>query len=501
MIRPIRATVVALLVLHVTCLAAWAGLRDDVERLVRMAPLKGAKVAVSIRDCSSGASLVAVNADAQMAPASNMKLLTTGSALHALGAKFEFSTGLILDGDRLIVLGDGDPALGDPELLSDMSINGKQGVDVETFLNLWVQPVVDSGVKTISEIVVDDRIFDREFVHPTWPADQLNNRYCAQISGLNFHANVLHFFPRPRPNEPPLIGDSRPAAPWLKVSNSAYSRDGINDKNDSWIARRPGTNEMTLRGNVRFPYKASVPVTVHNMPEFFAQILADRLTKAGIAVGGHRESLRDDPPSTGQKIGPAITTPISTILKRCNTDSENLYAECLLKRIGHALTGEPGSWINGPAIMRRIIHERLDNPSLASGIIISDGSGLSADNRVTAGAMTAWLNSFANDETLGPVFIESLAVAGQSGTLQKRYADSKKLHGAVVQAKTGYISQVSCLSGFVTMSDGRRRAFSVLVNGLKDPSCVPLAKKLQDEIVCSIADDLADTPATALGGD
>ena len=76
--------------------------------------------------------------------------------------------------------------------------------------------------------------------------------------------------------------------------------------------------------------------------------------------------------------------------------------------------------------------------------------------------MTAWLDSLANDEKLGAVFLDSLAVGGESGTLDKRFRTAQ-MHGAIVQAKTGYIKQVSCLSGFVTMPDGRRRSFSVMV--------------------------------------
>jgi D-alanyl-D-alanine carboxypeptidase len=69
----------------------------------------------------------------------------------------------------------------------------------------------------------------------------------------------------------------------------------------------------------------------------------------------------------------------------------------------------------------------------------------------------------------------------------------------VVQAKTGYINQVSCLSGYVTMSDGRRRAFSVLMNDLA-PGTVSVAKKLQDQIVTAIAEDMAVSTVT-LGSD
>jgi D-alanyl-D-alanine carboxypeptidase/D-alanyl-D-alanine-endopeptidase (penicillin-binding protein 4) len=515
MLNPFRMLVVGWLTIHVALSTAFGGLRDDVERLIRSAALKGGTIAVSIRDCATGAAMVSINAEASMAPASNMKLLTTGAALHALGPHFEFTTKLLRNGDRLIVMGDGDPAFGDPQLLTQMALGDQTGIDVETFLNLWVKPVKDAGIAEVREVVVDDRIFDRQFTHPTWPDDQLNNSYCAQVSGFNFHANVLHFFPRPRPNLPPDISLCQPEAPWLKVINNATSKTDKGQTTTLGINRRMGTNELTFRGNVRMAFREPIAVTVHDMPTFFAQLLADRLNRAGVKVNAFRSAGRAEDQSAAemtkptepspevqpklQQIGPAITTPLSTVIARCNIDSENLYAECLIKRIGFAMTGEPGSWVNGTAIVRHIFLERLSDPALASGIVVMDGSGLSPDNRITATAMTAWLNSFISDEKLAAPFLESLAIAAKNGKLANRFKDTK-LYGAVVQAKTGYINRVSCLSGFITMPDGRRRAFSVLVNNLKDPTTVPLAKKLQEQIVGAIAEDMA-LFATHMGSD
>jgi D-alanyl-D-alanine carboxypeptidase/D-alanyl-D-alanine-endopeptidase (penicillin-binding protein 4) len=477
--------------------ASFAGLRDNVDRLMRNSQIKGGTVSVSIRDTASGTALVSVNADAPMTPASNMKLITTGAALHALGADFEFRTRLIRSGDKLIVIGDGDPAFGDPELLKDMMVGDLKGVDVEAFLSYWVKAVVDAGISNVSDIVVDDRIFDREFSLASWPGDE-PNRYCPQVSGFNFHGNVVEFFPKPRRAQSPDIGPARPAAPWLKITNFATSREGATDKNDLWIARKTGTNDLTFRGNVRFPYKAAVAVNVNDVPEFFARLLADRLSKAGVNVAGFRAAAKDDPISEGTPVGPVICTPISTVLLRCNRDSDNLYAESLVKRIGHAMTAEPGSWTNGTAIIRHIVHQRLNDPQLMSGLVIMDGSGLSASNKLTARTMTAWLDSLANDEKLGPVFIESLAVGGQSGTLTRRMPTSQ-LRGATVQAKTGYINQVSCLAGYVSMPDGRRRSFAIFVNGFREGA--QPAKALQDKIVAAIAEDVAATPAVTLGSD
>jgi D-alanyl-D-alanine carboxypeptidase/D-alanyl-D-alanine-endopeptidase (penicillin-binding protein 4) len=473
---------------------ARADLRSEVDLALRAAPLKGARVAVSVRDADTGATLVSVNADEPFIPASNLKILTSGAALHVLGPKFAFRTRLVRDADRLIVIGDGDPAFGDPELLKLMTFDAGSESSVDGFLGVWVRRVVDAGVTAIDEVIVDDRVFDREFVHPSWPADQLNNWYCAQVAGLNFHLNVLHFFPQPIPGHRPVIAGFLPAAPWLQPENHATSRTGPQEKNSLWIARRLGTNELTVKGNVRFAYREPVAVTIHDAPEFFARLLADRLTTLGVSVGRPRCIGAGEPEFAAASMAPDITTPIATVVTRCNRDSQNLYAEALTKRMGYELTDEPGSWSNGTAIVRHVLHERLSDAALASSVILADGSGLSRENRVTAETLTAWLNTFHDDQRIGRMFIDSLPVGGESGTLRERFRRAD-LAGAVVHGKSGYINGVWTLSGYVTMPDGRRRSFSILVNGDADSGAGPHAKQLHERIVTAIARDMASVTA------
>ena len=480
-------------------LPAGAGLRDEIEIEIRRAQLGGATVAVSVRDAETGAVLVDESAGELMIPASNMKLFTSGAALHVLGPRFEFRTRAIIDGERLVIVGDGDPGFGDPELLKLMQVGDRTGLGVEEFLQLWVSAAQEAGIHHLSSVTVDDRVFDRHFVHASWPADQLNRRYCAEVAGFNFHGNVLYCYPRPGQGHRPDVQLFEPTAPWLVITNRATNRSGPHDRNDIWIARRKDTNELTFYGNVKFPYRTPTPVTAHNMPEFFARLLADRLDAAGIRVDSWGVADPSAPPATGRVLAPLIATPISTVLARCNRDSQNLYAEALLKRIGHALTNEPGSWISGAAVVRHVVHERLDNSNLAAKFVIYDGSGLSRNNRLAAATVTAWLNTFHDDERLGDLFIDSLAVAGRSGTLRKRFLDVD-LHGTTVQGKSGYIRSVSCLSGYVTAPNQQRRSFAILINGLDKAGSVAKAKRLQERILASIAWDLT-AKVSVMGGE
>ncbi len=490
---------ILMLVAYGVAAPAVGDLQDDVGLAIRVANFEQATVAVSVREARTGEAIVAINANELMIPASNMKLLTTGTALHVLGPDFEFKTTLLREGERLIVLGDGDPAFGDPDLLALMQSQDFDGLDIEQFLDLWIDPVVKAGIEHISEVVVDDRIFDREFVHKDWPVDQLNRRYCAEVAGFNFHRNLLHFYPRHNQSVRPDIRIFRPHAPWLEVNNRGTTRQGPAQRDSAWVARKLGTNNLTFHGNVKGTYREPVPVTLHDMPTFFARLLADRLGKAGVEVSLYRTAEVHEPQVTGRPIGPIITTPISTIVTRCNRDSKNLYAEALIKRVGYAVTNEPGSWLNGAAIVRLIVHERIGDPNLARLIVVADGSGLSRTNRVAAATFTAWLHTFLSDDPTGTVFVQSLALGGESGTLKNRFKNID-LQGAVVSAKSGYIKHVSCLSGYVVTPDGRARSFSILVNGLTEPDAVSHAKKMQERIVSAIAFDMA-TAVVQVGGE
>ncbi|MDZ4753059.1 MAG: D-alanyl-D-alanine carboxypeptidase/D-alanyl-D-alanine-endopeptidase [Phycisphaerae bacterium] len=499
------AVVLALIPL-VTPSVAVADLAGDIQRAIRSAELRKAKISISVRDADSNAPLIAIDESRPMIPASNNKLLTTGAFLHAFGADFAFRTRMVKAGEDLVVVGDGDPAFGDPDLMPEMSYTQsdgeqKRGLDIETLLAIWVDAVKAEQFTVIDELIIDARVFDTIGYHPRWPKDQYKEDYCAEVWGLNFHHNVLHVWPRPRAGGPADVSRIAPAARGIVRSNETQSRTGTQDRHTFWINRPPDRNAFTFNGNVKIPASDPTPVTLHNVPVFFADLFLDRLRAAGVTVRAARVAAPIDPRfSDGTPIGPEVRTPIVTVLYRCNTDSDNLYAESLLKRLGRAATKSPGSWANGAAALRHAVAERLDNPALAAAIAPDDGSGLSRENRVTAAALTAWLSTFHKDPVLGPAFIESLAVGGRTGTVRKRFQDIART-GCTVQCKTGYIRGVSCLSGFVTAPDGRRLSFSVLCNELVEPNAVAKAKLLQERVVTALADELTATAARdRLGG-
>ena len=452
-------------------------------------------LSVTILDAETGRTIGEHNAGRSMIPASNMKLLTSGTALSVLGPSFDFETELLVSGSRVIVLGAGDPAFGDPDLLGVMQMG------VEQFVDMLVEKIVSAaggqaGAEEITEIVVDDRAFDRELVHPTWPESQLNRRYCAEVSGLNFHRNVICVYAQPGSvGRPPTI-TVEPESPWIEIRNNARSV-GRDKQHTAWASRKFRTNEIGLHGDVRYA-ENPVEVTVHDPALQFGRLLADRLGDRTGATIGARVA---DPEETleGGVRAFAVRTPLVNVLERCNVESQNLYAESMLKRLGHAVTGAPGSWANGAAVVRMELIERL-GAWAGSDVTVADGSGMSRENRVTTRAIARWLLELADDDRIGGAFIESMAEAQEKeGTLAKRFRRMRPEHE--VRAKTGYLSGVSALSGYVIdRASGRRVVFSIISND--KPNSVPLSRvrKLEEGVVLMIDEWLAAQTADALGG-
>jgi D-alanyl-D-alanine carboxypeptidase/D-alanyl-D-alanine-endopeptidase (penicillin-binding protein 4) len=496
-----------------TGLVAGSGhaLAEPLEGAVRLslnnAKLEHSRVGVAIVDCDSREALASINSNDLFAPASNLKLITSGVALTIL-KDFEFKTGFSVTPDgRLIIKGAGDPALCDPKLLE------QQGWSVERFVARIVDAAKAAKVTGIKEVIVDDRVFERDPagmppVHATWPREQLNQWYCAPVSGLNFFTNVLAL----RASRGERVGQkpnftSEPSAPWLLNLDLSATRTVNDGSNSIWAQQDRGNGggsaafTFKVFGDVKQALKEPVNVTVAQPGVFFASLLFHELWEAGLTTGW--KGGNNSPPvrvaAEGEDLAAAeatpfavITTPLATAMKRCNVDSQNLYAECLLKRTAYEVTQQPGSWATGAQIVTMRLTEKLGQEAQAVRIV--DGSGLSKDNQITPMVMAHWLSSLQQDRTVGAAFLASMARADdKEARISKRFSDRKL--ASTVYAKTGYIKNVLCLSGYVVRGE-RTIAYSVLVNDVGGASGQRV-KDFQEEVVMTIDHWLSRQAAAA----
>ena len=474
---------------------------ESIRKSVQAAGL-GASLACTVVRCEDGAVLFDANGSLPLKPASNMKVFTTGAALQRFGTDFKFRTPLLLDKAqrRLTIVGDGDPAFGDPKVLERMSFvdeAGKAvpGITAAKLLNMWVDAVVRSGQTTINELVVDGRIFDHECYNPTWPTDQRSRPYCAEVWGFNYHANMMLLGASAGDSGRVTLDQLEPDYSWAIARNTAQIGPA-KSKSTFVVTRNATSNALSISG--RLPAKTSTvkDLSMHDAPALFAELFARALRARGIEVMSARVAGIHDPAPTGETLG-VIQTPIAVVLERTNTDSANLYAECLIKRLGAASvrsasrepigsTREPhtGSWSNGTAALRTAIHTTIGSGD--QGFVLADGCGLSHSNRITSAGQAMWLRALAVDPINSSAFLNSLALAGSTGTVKSRF---ERLAGnpVKVRCKTGYINGVSTLSGIVEAPDGRKIAFSVLGHNLEKIG-TDRAKKAQEAVVMNIAD-------------
>ncbi|MFI4860767.1 MAG: D-alanyl-D-alanine carboxypeptidase/D-alanyl-D-alanine-endopeptidase [Phycisphaerales bacterium JB063] len=477
----------------------WAGLAmgdvdAQIENYLGVADLRGTVVSVCVVDVGRDEVLAEVEENRSMIPASNMKIITTATALATLGPDFRFSTRLSLLEDEdgglpsLLIVGDGDPAFGDPATLASA------GYTVDDLMGWWLDAIEATGQTEFERIVLDDRVFEHgadERVHPTWPKNQLHKWYCAQVMGINFFNNVFQVQATPTQMGDDVELAIYPYGPFVRTDLRVQT-----GRIDQWdIITSADNNHITFRGQLRHPQQQRV--AMHDPADVLGQLLKRELGRRGITVGEVVRPAADELLPEGRLLH-QINTTLQAVLNRTNRDSMNLYAEALLKRSGFQLTGVPGSFDNGSAAVRRFLANHLDDPTLAASIHVADGSGMSRDNRVTTRALAELLAGMPATASFGPV-LESLARPGQGGTLDSRFSDTD-LAGEVY-AKSGYLNGVSALSGYLVYpplragGSPRYIAFSIVCNGFGSGNARELSnrdmKRLQEEIVALIDAEVA----------
>lgn len=487
--RPLLAA--ALFIVSMLPTAAAAEMESALMHFLTSGDLRGTKVSISVMDVGERLLLAEIDDEREMIPASNMKLVTSAAALHTLGQDFSFSTKLKLlsvkeapagDGlPALVVHGDGDPAFGAPKVLE------KAGYNVDQMLGWWIDAVEETGLNRFGQIIVDDRVFEhgeKQRVHPTWPKNQLHKWYCAQVMGINFFDNCFRVNASPTRTGQDARVTVYPYGPFVQTEMRL-----VTGRADQWdIITRPDSNRISFRGQLR--NRQQQDVAMHDPSLVFGEVLKHELSKRGINVNEVVRPAGDQRLPDG-KVLHKINTTLQAVLNRVNQDSMNLYAEALLKRSGHAITGAPGTFENGAAAVRGYLAKRISDPTLAASIKLVDGSGLSRENRVSARALVEVLRAQASSKSFRP-FIASLARPGEKGSLYKRFTDEDELTGNIY-AKTGTINHVSALSGYIvypeagTDDKARILAFSILVNGhglgaARNVSAVSI-REMQDELV------------------
>lgn len=431
-----------------------ARLEAELLQILEREELKEAFAGVHVRSMKDGRTLFGQNEDRLFNPASNMKLLTTASALWFLGANYKFRTEVrrdpdlengVLEGD-LYIAGRGDPTLTTEEVFG------------------LVNQVALKGIREVKgDLIVDDTFFDRVFEGPGWDQEGSDHAYSAPIGALSFNFNTfeLHVNPGERVGAPAQVS-VWPDVPSIEVVSTVYTR-GRGSRGRIWMgtSRTPGDGvRITVRGALAVSdrYGRIKRNRVHDPSLFAGQMLEHMLEMRGIRVRG-RVKFRPMPRRGTVPVVTHYSRPLAEIVSTLNKYSNNFMAEMILKTLGAELHDGPGTWASGNAVVGEFLSEiGID----AKRLVLANGSGLNDVNRVTPSQVTRILAAMYDRFELQPEFVASLAVAGSSGTIHSRFEDSPA--EARLRAKTGSLTGVSALSGYVETSDGEILAFSVMMN-------------------------------------
>jgi serine-type D-Ala-D-Ala carboxypeptidase/endopeptidase (penicillin-binding protein 4) len=419
---------------------------------------------VFVMSADFGDTLFGHYADMLVRPASNQKLITSSAALHLLGPRYNFRTVLYRTGEiengvllgDLILKGFGDPALKITDLYS------------------FVDALELFGIKSIrGNILVDDSFFDSELWPTGWMWDDEPYSFAPFISPLSINQNVIDIVVDRGPGsgfrvrtDPPTEYISIDTTPTLNTEGEIIGIDIIPDRIKS-------SNNFTIKGDprsVRLPRRFTV--TIRDPAMYTGTLFAEIMKAKGIidVSDVYRRNASVDAVPIIQ-----YNTPIDSVLKMMNKISDNLAAELTWKTMAAELFGQPGTGTNGGRAVERAFSDWGIN---VSHMRLADGSGVSYYNLTTARTLAEMLYKMYLSPAYRQPLQNSLAILGKDGTLVNRGLNSPASER--VFAKTGTLSGVSSLSGYIHTYSGETLIFSILIqNFTLSPNRF---RQLQDEI-------------------
>jgi len=439
------------------------GVAADLDRIFNAPLTDHALWGVEVKSLDTGRVWYARNARTLMMPASNMKIVTLAAAIQALGWDYRFKTTLettgtvdqgVLHGD-LIVRGSGDPTINTREKRAEL------------LFDEWAAALRAAGISRVEgKVVGDGSAFEARELGQGWAWDYLQDGYAAPVSALEYNENAATLTVRAGANAGDAAALELPPGTGLGlIHHVTTGAPGSPTRIE--VDRPPGGAWLDVTGSIATdapPFTRQVAVSRPAL--YFAHSLLNALNARGITVQGLPVDVQD----RGGAIPVVTATPrrvlvetsspplrdIATVMMKV---SQNLYAETLLKAVGAAKSGT-GAADAGRDAAREI----FTGWKIPATYVQADGSGLSRYDYVTADMLVALLEHFRADQT----FIATLPIAGKDGTVSTRMRATRAEGNAV--AKTGSISNVRALSGYVKTRDGETLAFSILANNFTVPA-------------------------------
>jgi D-alanyl-D-alanine carboxypeptidase/D-alanyl-D-alanine-endopeptidase (penicillin-binding protein 4) len=400
-------------------------LAEVIEQQLSTPALQHAIAAIDIED-DAGNVLYARNARTLMIPASNRKLFAAATAANCLGFDRQFTTELWRDGRDLILRGGGDPALG-----------GRYSFDRDAVFASFIDALKARGMTSIDDLIADVSAFDRIEIPGSWKYGNLGADYAAPVDALTYNENVVGIV-ADHCAHPLVLTDP----PFVEAHADVVCGAGEPS------VRVDAQNVVMLTGTMGEHFTTLAAIADPGL--YAAQALRDVLQHAGIAVRG-KLRVQDTPRAWQERLAVIQSLPLAALLTTMLKNSQNLYAEVLLKDAGD------GAYATAFAREREfLVNEVGVDPGELRFV---DGSGLAPDDLVTPSAIVKLLR-WMNEPSRRGMWWTLLATPGEEGTLRRRLVElAPRLRG-----KTGSINGVNALSCIIAGTNGGYRYLSIVLN-------------------------------------
>jgi D-alanyl-D-alanine carboxypeptidase/D-alanyl-D-alanine-endopeptidase (penicillin-binding protein 4) len=480
--------------------ATLADLQNRIEEIVKQPALEPGFFAVKIVSLDSGQVIFEQDANKFVRPASNMKLYTVAAGFDRLTPDFHFITSVYakekpddgkIKGD-LIIYGRGDPSI------AARFNNG----DYFKGINDLADRIVAAGVKRIKgDLVGDESYFNGAPLGSGWEWEDLTWSYGAQISALSINDNAIDLNVRPgdKVGAPVTFTTGPPSASFMTIVNRATTAPR-GSRSDLRIYRGLGANMLELSGTLPLGDAGFVGgVAIPDPALAFVSMLRDALTKRGVKLEG---KVRTVTARSGESVMPRTapgfgtgsivqfpievaslqSPPFSAIAAHTLKPSQNQYTELILRTLGRnpqvldnsgeskPLSGDARGARDDEDSGLEAVRNFLRQAGIGeTDVALNDGSGLSRNDLISANT-TVQLLTFMSKHKYFAQFREALPIAGTDGTLRTRMRGTPAEGN--VRAKTGSLSSVASLSGYVTTAAGEHLVFSMMLNNYPDAAAV-----------------------------
>lgn len=436
---------------------------EELTQLISSDPLlKTSEVGVVVYDLTAGKELYSYQADKLYRPASIEKVVTAVTALKLLGNDFQFQTKLSYDGSiekgvlngNLYVTGGFDPEF------------------MELDMDFLVRAVKHAGIQAISgRLVGDVSLMDSIYWGAGWSWDDTPESFQPYLSPLMLNRGCVDIKITPASKGKAGNVNVTPVSDYYRVTNRSVSlcpEAGRLKITRNWLTNG---NTIDISGCVSSVRKKTL--NLYDSKRFFMETFCYKLNKEGVSITKDSVTFCNVPQKTHWLY--TCRRPLDIVVKRALKESDNLSAEALFRQLGLREDTLQVSF----EMCRKVVYDFMQhvlgyNPK---DYQIVDGSGVSLYNYVSPRLILAYLNYAYRHPGIFRTFYESLPVAGVDGTLRGRMQRGKTYRN--VRAKTGTVTGISSLAGYLTAVNGHKISFVIInQNVLKARS----ARLFQDKV-------------------